>query len=167
MESPDQIKFYEDVASGPFRIGVADGNWDLAEPSVLPPELKWPRVVFWISALPRDKSPEKFYLCLDCQNYPIEAPTGTFWDQETKTVLDIRKRPKGKNRVAMVFRTDWEEGRAFYHPYDRVAANSHADWPRAYPHLIWDRNHTIVDLLSELHPLLHSSDYLGIENANT
>ena len=60
-------------------------------------------------------------------------------------------------------RTDWENGRAFYHPYDRVAAQGHADWPAKYPHLVWNpATHTLVDLLSELHALLHCPDYHGV-----
>jgi hypothetical protein len=79
-------------------------------------------------------------------------------------MLALEKRPKGRpgSRFAKVFRTDWEGGRAFYHPYDRAAANSHADWPSTQPHLVWNANHTIVDYLAEFHALLNSGDYLGV-----
>jgi hypothetical protein len=61
-----------------------------------------------------------------------------------------------------VFRTDWEGGRAFYHPYDRLAAAGHPKWVAEQPSLIWDSTHTIVDYLEEIHFLLSSGDYLGL-----
>ena len=90
--------------------------------------------------------------------------TGTFWDPASNSTLEFAKRPKGKpeSRVARVFMTDWESGRAFYHPYDRVAAQSHGNWPAEQPHLVWTANHTIVDYLTEFHALLNSGDYIGI-----
>ena len=76
----------------------------------------------------------------------------------------MTKRPKGRpdSRVAKVFRTDWESGKAFYHPYDRMAAKGHTDWPKDQPSLIWDSDHTIVDYLEEIHSLLNSGDYIGL-----
>ena len=91
-------------------------------------------------------------------------PTGTFWDPEKKQILTFDRRPKGKpaSRVVQVFRTDWNNGTAFYHPYDRVAAHGHPNWKTEQPSLVWDGNHSIVDLLAELHLLLNSHDYVGI-----
>ena len=91
-------------------------------------------------------------------------PTGTFWDSATDTILDAERRPKGKadSRFAKVFRTDWEDGRAFYHPYDRVAADSHSDWRTQQPHLVWTSDRTIVDYLEEIRSLLNSGDYVGV-----
>lgn len=79
-------------------------------------------------------------------------------------MLAPAKRPKGKpgSRVAMVFRLDWNNGTAFYHPYDRVAAQGHPDWATTQPHLVWTSDNTIVDFLEEFHSLLNSGDYLGV-----
>jgi hypothetical protein len=162
MQPPDQRAFLTDTENGTFRIGVAEGIWGFADKSLLPPDLSWPRVVLWVAAEARNNSPDRFYICLDCQNYPMEPPTGNFWDIETKGPLVPAKRPKGKGNVAKVFRTDWEQGRAFYHPYDRFASNSHSNWKQKYPHLIWGRKHTIVDLLDVIHHLLNCSDYTGV-----
>jgi hypothetical protein len=78
--------------------------------------------------------------------------------------LEIAKRPKGRpdSRCAKVFRTDWDGAVAFYHPYDRHAAKSHAEWITAQPHLVWTNKHTIVDFLEEFRSLLHSGDYIGV-----
>jgi len=101
---------------------------------------------------------------LDITGYRNDQPTGTFWDPETKAALATSRRPRGaeNSRFARVFRTDWENSRAFYHPYDRVAAKSHPQWLTDQPHLIWDSDHTIVDYLEELSSLLQCGEYLGV-----
>ena len=119
---------------------------------------------FWISAGKRPNAPERFYVALDAKGYGAVPPTGTFWNPTVHVILPFTQRPKGRDnsRVAKVFRTDWNSGTAFYHPYDRVAADGHPQWKREQPHLIWTDAHTIVDVLEELHGLLNSGDYLGV-----
>lgn len=167
MNPPDQRAFEADLQEADFRIGVAKGLWDLADKDVVAEDLKWPKVVLWITAAERANSPGRFYLLLDCTGYRGVRPTGTFWDPETKTVLAIHKRPKGKpgSRVAQVFRTDWppsNPGGAFYHPYDREAIKGHDNWAAQHPHLLWDGRRTIADYLAEFYVLLNSDDYIGI-----
>lgn len=164
MQSPDQAIFESDLASAEFRIGATKGFWGLADLDVFPDDIAWPKVILWITAAPRQNAPDRFYIVLDAAGYRSVPPTGTFWDPGTKATLDNGKRPKGKpdSRFAKVFRTDWENGRAFYHPYDRVATQSHGEWMRQQPHLIWTSSHTIVDYLEEFHSLLNSGDYVGI-----
>jgi hypothetical protein len=96
--------------------------------------------------------------------YRSVPPTGTFWDVTTKGMLALNRRPKGspESRFAKVFRTDWNGGTAFYHPYDRVAAQGHPDWAKTQPHLIWTDRHMIVDYLQEIHSLLTWGDYSGV-----
>lgn len=165
MESPDQRLFEEDLSSAEFRSGVEKGLWGLPAQGLLPDDLAWPQVVFWIAAAARPNAPDRFYVLLDAAGYRSVSPTGTFWDSTTKSVLDLSKRPKGKpgSRFAKVFRTDWNNGSAFYHPYDRGAAQGHKNWAVEQPHLIWTCNHTIVDFLEEFHSLLNSGDYLGVQ----
>lgn len=164
MKPPDQRLFEEDLSSAEFRIGEISRLWGLPDPEVLPNGLIWPRLILWIAAAPRPNSPEQFYVILDAAGYRSTPPTGTFWDPTIKSVLHLAKRPKGEpeSRFSKVFRTDWEGGLAFYHPYDRVAAQSHPGWKTEQPHLIWTSNHTIVDYLEEFHSLLNSGDYIGI-----
>lgn len=164
MDKPDQRLFDEDVSSAEFRSGAEKGLWGLPSPDLLPEALQWPKRLLWIAAAPRPKSPERFYIALDAEGYRSVSPTGTFWDPASKSPLDHAKRPKGtpESRFAKVFRTDWNGGTAFYHPYDRAAAKGHDAWPREQPHLIWTSNHTIVDYLEEFHSLLISGDYLGV-----
>jgi len=164
MDRPDQRAFEADLQDAPFLIGVAEGQWGTPSTDLLPSDLCWPRVVLWIAAAGRPGAPDRFYVQLDCSNYKTAPPTGTFWDPQTKQILVLGKRPKGKpgSRVAQVLRTDWNNGTAFYHPYDRVAAEGHPTWKTDQPSLVWDANHSIVDLLAELHSLLNSQDYVGI-----
>jgi hypothetical protein len=165
MEGPDQRLYDEDTRSAEFRMGVAGGRWGTPESALLPTDLAWPSVILSIAAAPRDNAPERFLVRLDMAGYRSVPPTGMFWDPASKSTLEFAKRPKGKpeSRVARVFRTDWaESGRAFYHPYDRVAAQSHPAWPTEQPHLIWTASNTIVDYLTEFHALLNSGDYVGI-----
>jgi hypothetical protein len=163
MQSPDQRLFESDLSSAEFQIGAAKGWWGVAETEVLPEGMAWPRVILWIAAVARENGPARYYFCLDAAGYRTVSPTGTFWDPATRSALDVGKRPKGRtgSRFAMVFRTDWNNA-ALYHPYDRVAAAGHAEWPAQLPHRIWTTNHTIADYLSEFYTLLNSGDYLGI-----
>ena len=164
MDRPDKRVFEADVASAEFRNGVVNGWWGLPDTAFLPDEMTWPLTILWITAAAREGAPDRFYVSLDLEGYRTAAPTGTFWDPATKSILDCAKRPRGTpgSRFEKVFRTDWKGGRAFYHPYDRVAAQGHSKWPLTQPHLIWTANHTIVDYLMEFHALLNSGDYLGI-----
>jgi len=164
MDKPDQRLFEVDVVTAEFRAGALKGYWGLAGSDVLPEQPAWSARILWMAAAPRPNAPDRFYVQLDLSNYRAVPPTGTFWDPSTKTTLEFAKRPRGRpdSRFAKVFRTDWEGGRAFYHPYDRVAAQGHPDWPKDQPSLVWDSNHTIVDYLEEFHSLLNCGDYLGL-----
>lgn len=160
---PDQRLFEADVASAEFRAGVIKGYWGFADTDVLLEQPAWPTRIIWMAAATRPNAPDRYYIQLDLSSYRSVPPTGTFWDPSTKAMLED-KRPKGRpnSRFAKVFRTDWEGGRAFYHPYDRIAAKGHTDWPKDQPSLIWDSAHTIVDYLEEFHSLLNCGDYIGI-----
>lgn len=164
MLPPDQRLFDEDLNSAEFRAGVLNGRWGLVEAAALPDGAVWPRVHLWMGAAPRPNAPERFFVALDAAGYRSVPPTGTFWDADKKASLEAAKRPKGRaeSRFAKVFRTDWENGIAFYHPYDRVAAQGHPQWPMEQPRRIWTSLHTIVDWLEEFHSLLQSGDYLGV-----
>ena len=120
MKSPSQRLFEGDLQSADFRSGVLKEHWGVAA-------VDWPRVILWVRAAPRAGAPDRYHVALDLEGYRAAAPTGSFWDPTSEAMLDTARRPKGKegSRFAKVFRTDWEEGKAFYHPYDRVAADSH------------------------------------------
>lgn len=164
MSRADQRLFEADIASAAFRIGAEKCLWGLAEAEALPPSVAWPMVYLWMAAASRISAPNRYYVALNAENYRSQPPTGTFWDPIGKLTLANELRPKGRagSRFAKVFRTDWEDGRAFYHPYDRVAAQSHPNWPAEQPHLVWTADHTIVHYLEEFQSLLMSSDYVGL-----
>jgi hypothetical protein len=156
--------FEADVSSAAFRNGVEKGLWCLAEPEVMPDGALWPMVYLWMKAAPRNGAPDRYYVALNAESYRASPPTGTFWDTANKTILAFAKRPKGRadSRVARVFRTDWEGGKAFYHPYDGHAARTHPDWKTNLPQLRWTEDHTIVDWIVEFQTLLMSPDYVGL-----
>lgn len=157
---PAQRLMAADLQSPEFLAGAAEGLWG----QVTDPAPAWPLVLFWIAVPPRPSAPERMHLLLNAAGYRATPPTGTFGDPETGQPLDLTRRPKGRehSRFARVFRTDWEGGRAFYHPYDRVAANSHGDWAANMPRKVWTPQHSIVDYLDEFHALFQSEDYLGV-----
>lgn len=160
MLKPDQRQFEADLKLASFRSGVLKRYWDVEDTGVL----QWPSVMIRLAAAARVGAPDGFHVALNCAGYRAVPPTGTFCDPATGAMLADDKRPRGKpnSRFSKVFRTDWEGGRAFYHPYDRVAAQSHPEWLTAQLHLIWNCHHTIVDCLEEYYALLRSEDYLGI-----
>jgi hypothetical protein len=164
MDKPDQRLFEADLASAEFRAGALKGHWGLPGTEVLPEQPEWPLRILWAAAALRAGTPDRYYLRLDLADYRTVPPTGTFWDLTTGAMLETEKRPKGRpnSRFAKVFRMDWKDGQAFYHPYDRVAVEGHNKWPTEQPSLIWDVNHMIVDYLEEIYSLLNSGDYIGL-----
>jgi len=160
MKKPDQRQFEVDLQLAGYRCGLLKGCWAVENAD----DLVWPKVVLWLAAVPRNGAPDRFHVALDCEGYRGAPPTGNFWNPAEDALLTADKRPKGKpnSRVSKVFRTGWQRGRAFYHPYDRVAAQNHPKWVHEQPHLIWDDKRTIVDWLEEFHALLRSEDYIGI-----
>jgi hypothetical protein len=163
MESPSQRLFKADLVAADFLSGAAKGLWGRVDTGDAD---TWPMAYFWLAAAKRESAPDRFVVRLDMTGYRSAGPTGRFWDPETKQDLAFAKYPKGKpgSRFAMVFRTDsWNEtNKGFYHPYDRVAAASHSEWPNAMPQLVWNSDRTIVDYLEEFQNLLNSGDYIGV-----
>lgn len=158
--APDQRIVTEHLQTPEFRSGVADGIWGHIEVEQVP----WPHVLLWIAAPARKDAPDRFHVRLDCTGYPTDAPTGNLVDPCSWGPLDAARRPKGRtgSRFARVMRTDWEGGRAFYHPFDRRAAKSHPDWPKAMPRKLWTPAHTLTSWLEEFYALFQSDDYLGV-----
>jgi len=164
---PDEAALRGDLRSVDFRVGVAEGRWDLADP----PGVVWPYAVFWVAAPLRPNSPDRFHLRLDCAGYPAVGPTGRFWDHTSAGPLPLGDYPKGTGDTAKVFRTDWPPqkaetgdtpGSALYHPFDRRPASDHPDWKTKHPELMWTSEHTVVDYLEMVYGLLNTPTYTGI-----
>ena len=163
--TPDHKLFTIDLEGAAFRTGVLAGRWGLAAPEALPDGMAWPRACFWLKAADRPGAPDRYHIMIDLSGYRAVSPTGSFWDADNKAMLAAASYPQGKpaSRFARVFRTDWPPGlcKAFYHPYDRFALNSHAGWPTELPHLVWTEKNTIADYLNEFQSLLAGDDYVG------
>ena len=148
---PDQRAFEADVAKAAFRLGQADGRWQLLS-------VKWPFAYLSITA----KDGTEFPFRLECTDYPRSEPTGGPWDMQQDIVLPADQWPQGNGgRVSAVFRLDWEGGRALYLPCDRVSIRGHLNWLTELPAMIWRPADGIVQYLEQVHELLNSKDFLA------
>jgi len=153
MATPDQRSFHAHLERVPFQAGVDHGRWRVVG-------IAWPHAIIAVAAAPRPDSPAEFHLRMELTGYPQQAPIITAWDPVADGVLAARKRPRGEI-VSVVFRADWEHGRALYAPYDRIALQSHPNWAREYPGQAWNSSRDIIFVVSDLHRLLNSDDYQG------
>ena len=153
--SPDERVFRDHVSSARFQEGVGRGRWRVVG------DIVWPVVLVAVSAGPRDNAPSEYVLRFNLTGYPETAPTATPWNPTTGCVLEQGLRPKGK-RMGHVFRTDWEDGRALYAPFDRVGLQSHPKWRTQHPRRAWDSSRDLTWLLQILHEMLNNDDYTGI-----
>ena len=151
---PDRRALEAHLTSAEFATGVEQGAWELLA-------YDWPVAVIAVSASSRPNAPNRFALRIDLTGYPVSAPTSTPWDAERDAVLAPSCRPKGEN-VGMVFRSDWEGGRALYAPYDRVALAGHGGWLSAHPRYAWNATRTLSWLLWRVFDLLNCDDYVGV-----
>ena len=151
---PDEGALRAHLRSARFRAGELDGRWRLLE-------LTWPIAIIAITAAPRPNSPDEFVFHFDLTGYLSQAPTEMLWDAENGRQLDLAKYPKGEI-VSTVFRTDWEQGRALYAGFDRVAANGHLNWQTELPHSFWNPSRDLTWVLNKISALLNSTDYVGV-----
>lgn len=152
-----------DLARAEFRIGVANGLWELAAPVT---EADWPAVFTWIKSAPREKGPARWLVRWDVGDYNAQRPTGAFWDEPRKTYLDPGAWPKGVpgSVVEAVFKVaGWAApGRGFYHPYDRLAWAGHeTKWAQENPRCLWTKDSVLTDFITLVHRLLTCEAYLG------
>lgn len=153
-DPPDRRAFTADANAPSFKAGVVRNDWTIDSVS-------WPIVQITIAAAPRERGPDGFTLRCDFTNYPADAPTATPWDVTHDAVLTESQRPKGED-VGMVFRSNWEEGRALYAGYDRVALVGHPNWVTEHPTTTWTSDRDLTWWISRIWDLLNSDDYEGI-----
>lgn len=135
------------LAEPRFLCGEFDGRWRLLN-------IDWPFATFGVVA----SGGHEFFVRLDCSGYPLQAPTGGFWDVEREAVLDFAVWPRG-GRCAEAFRTDWQNGTAMYLPCDRVTlANHDPSWPRTWPSMLWRPEAGITSYLKHVHEILQELD---------
>ncbi|SMD24620.1 DUF7665 family protein [Lentzea albidocapillata] len=151
--TPDHRAVQAHLDSARFQAAVAAGRWRVVDSD-------WPALVVAVAAAPRPGGPEEIALRMDLTGYPQQAPTAEPWDLEAGARLAERRRPRGEG-VEVVFRTNWEHGRALYAPFDRVALTGHPDWPRQYPGDTWTPDRDLTFFLGKVHTMLNDDDYLG------
>lgn len=147
--SPDERALRADVGKANFRLGEAEGRWQLVK-------IAWPFVLIVVTA----KDGRKYMLRFECSGYPQSLPTATLWDQEQNAILSFNLWPRGQGgRVSAVFRTDWKNGTALYLPCDRISIDGHVNWKNELPSKIWRPEEGIIQYLEIVHELLNSRDY--------
>jgi hypothetical protein len=152
--SIDERVFRAHIDMALFQSGVDRKRWRLVS-------IIWPHAIIAVSAVPRDKSAAEYALRFELTNYPKSAPTAQPWDIDDNSLLEPSKRPHGKSRVPMAFRTDWNNGQALYLPCDRAAIHGHEQWHQQHPSMIWSPDHDITQYLRIVYDLLNSNDYTG------
>lgn len=157
---PDERIFHAHVEGATFLMGQEDGRWRLHT-------IQWPNAVIIVQAAARPQAPGSFAFRFDLSGYPNQAPTARLWDAAAGIPLSAKCFPTGPpgSRVALAFRTDWQQGAALYLPCDRVGLQSHSNWREQYPRLAWRPDKDITFFLNILYGLLHSSHYKGIRGA--
>lgn len=151
---PDQRAFNAHANAASFVAGCYRGDWAIER-------VAWPVVDISVAAAPRPGAPDRFDLRCDFSNYPTDAPTATPWDPEGNCRLSTPQRPKGPD-AGMVFRVDWEEGRALYCGYDRVALAGHQNWVTDHPRTVWNASRDLTWWVRRIWELLNSDEYEGI-----
>lgn len=155
---PDRAILEKDLAGAAYRLGELSGRWRLVK-------LAWPYAYIAITASHRDGAPADYGFRFDCTGYPSQPPSAQPWDCVTDAPLPAPRWPGGRSVVADVFRPDWEQGRALYHPCDRITITTHPDWRHQHPNRLWRPERGITFFLEQLHDLLHSPLYTGLRAA--
>lgn len=150
---PDADAVREHLASARFQQGVDSGRWRVIDEA-------FPIVTVAVSAAGRRGGAPEYALRIDLTRYPHEAPTFEPWHPGDGRRLTAAERPAG-GRAAAIFRTDWENGRALYAPYDRVALTGHGNWIDAYPRSVWRPTRDLAFVLDQLWEVLNDADDLA------
>lgn len=146
---PDEIALRADLVSARFLAGQDRNRWQLRD-------LQWP--FLFADVIARDGRP--FTLRLDCRGYPVNAPTGTFWNFAQNMQLAFDKWPVGGQRIPLAFNQGWKGGTALYIPCDRESFIGHDAWISQYPQMIWNPTRGITLYLEVVFDLLQSRDYV-------
>lgn len=151
--APDQRALVEHLRGARFQSGADAGRWRLVA-------CQWPYPLVAVAAAPRPGAPHEYVLHFDATGYPQTLTAGP-WDVEGDGPLPAERRPKGQH-VGLVFRPDWEGGRALYAAWDSVALNGHADWAMRFPLQAWNPRRDLTFYLTNVFDALHGADYTGI-----
>lgn len=139
------------LAGTAVQIGVARGQWQIGE-------LDYPYLMVRVSASAQTCAHGYVDLRIEISGYPNLGITACPWSAEENLPLPAGQRPTA-GRAGTVFRTDWENGHALYHPCDRVAVGSHADWTREHVDELWDAEQGIAKFLRLIHTTLNEVDH--------
>lgn len=160
---PDEAAARDDLAGGPFRLGLALGRWQNAR-------LQWPHLTIDVAAASRPGAPGFYTLRIDLSGYPTQAPLGEFWDPVADVKLPAERWPLGApgSRPEAILRPDWAAGHhGLYAAFDRSGISTHPDWRQQHPSEAWTSQHTLTDYLESVHDLLASPDYTGTRSPQT
>lgn len=147
----DEQALQRDLAGLPFSIGERRGKWALLG-------CRFPYVLFFIAAAPRNGGPPGFLLRSECTGYRAAAPTSQLWHGGADQALPQANRPKKAAGVITAFQ-DWASP-CLYHPIDRLAR---PHWPNQYADMAWSPDKEITFLLETVYGLVQSAEYVGAD----
>jgi len=148
FQTPDARAFSADVGGALFRLGEADGKWQLRK-------IAWPYALIDVVAVSGS-----FTFRFELSQFPVQPPTAQLWDPEADAPLPQQHWPQSRGgRIRDVFRPDWQQGTALYLACDRVTIQTHPGWSTQMPARLWRNDGSIVQYLEELHVLLNSPDF--------
>jgi hypothetical protein len=146
--SPDHRAFSASLKLPVFRMGAADGRWNMIS-------VEWPIALIEVTA-----SVGTYVLRFELSGYPAQPPTAQLWDVDAKARLGDACWPGSKGgRVREVFRRDWQNGTALYLPCDRITIATHPGWVTQMPAKLWRPDGSIVQYLEAVYELLNSADF--------
>lgn len=148
--SPDEAALRQHIESGSFLSGESGGRWSLR--SVI-----WPHIIVDVVA----RNGDVYALRLRCDEYPLQPPTGTFWNVAEDAQLEACRWPRGGQRAGQALRTDWQGGTALYIPCDRTSIAGHDQWNQLYPAWIWNPREGLVRYINVVWELLNGDDYVS------
>jgi hypothetical protein len=137
--NPVDLAVMRDLVSARLLAAADDGRFGTTT-------YEFPIVIGWIAI-----NAHRLVIRLDCTGYPNQAPAGCLWDLGSGLPLTTEHWPIG-GRAETVFRKDWSpsNGGAPYLACDRIAINTHPDWPNTLVGRIWNPSRTIHDYLEQV-----------------
>jgi hypothetical protein len=150
---PDEAALLRDLAAPAFKVGDRRGRWAVRG-------VRFPHVVFFISAPTRLQGPAGFLMRTDCTGYSGIAPNSQLWNGGANAPLEEKFRPRKPAGGVMTAFSTW--GPCLYHPIDRLARD-HGQWPTQHPEMLWTADKEITFLLETVHAILNSSEYAGAD----
>lgn len=148
-ESASARALREDLEDPDLLAGVRDGRWTI---------IQWADPFLTVEFRVGEDGTSTMGIRLDASDYPTRAPSGVPWDVPAGAPLPPSLWPRGP-LADTVFRQDWSVSMngSPYCAWDRIALESHTEWPATMPGKIWHPGRTVLHYLRETSHILESA----------